>query len=801
MPAFNIIQHSHGDFILEHGRVARQSNGSILVHYGDTLIMATVNRQEPREKLDFFPLSVDYEEKFYAGGKIPGGFFKREGRPSEDAILTARMIDRPIRPLFADGYSENVHVVVTVLSADKSHAPDIAGMLGVSTALMLSSTPFLGPIAGVRIGLIEDQLVVNPDGELMDESTMDIIIAGTEDAVTMVEGEMLEIPEERVIEAVKLAHEEIKKLCQFQRELVEKVGGSKPKIEVEPVEGDDELIAAMKGVIGDRLNEIWGPMIKDARSDLENEIRDLAVETVFNNKLEAEPTMSDRAQGDLMKRLKGLFKEILKEFVRGNTLAKDERLDGRKNDELRDLVSETGILPRVHGSALFTRGETQSLGTCTLGTTRQDEQIVDLMLEEGRKRFMLHYNFPPYSVGEAGRLMGPKRREIGHGNLAESSLKPILPDPDEFPYIIRVVSEILESNGSSSMASVCSGSMAMMHAGVPIKKPVAGIAMGMIEEGGKAMILTDIAGYEDFLGDMDFKVAGTRDGVTAFQLDVKSTGLSEGLMETAMAQARKARIEILDHMDSTISTHSTELSEFAPIIELFKIEPEKIGAIIGPGGKTIRKILAETEAEIDIEDDGMVKVSGANKKVVDAAKDQILDLIKEIEVGDTFVAKVARIEKFGAFVEIKPGVQGLVHVSDLSDQYVKNVEDVVSIGDELEVEVAEVDSMGRLNLKRKVEKVEINIGDKFPGVVDGVADYGAFVKFANGQASGLVHISTLSDDGHVEKVEEYLNVNDQVMVEVVKIDDKGRYSLKLAGAGGDNGATPSEVESESEVTE
>jgi len=780
MPTFNITQHTYGSFTLEHGRVARQSDGSVFVHYGDTTILATVNRQEPREKLDFFPLSVDYEEKFYAGGKIPGGFFKREGRPSEDAILTARMIDRPVRPLFAEGYAEVVHLVITVLSADRDHAPDIAGMLGASMALMLSSTPFLGPIAGVRVGLVDGELIVNPNGEQQAESSMNIVISGTEHAVTMVEGEMDEIPEEKVLEAVTAAHAEIKKLCQFQHELLTKIGGGKEKIQVEAVEGNEQLIAEMKAVIGDQMNDLWGPKIKDDRSDREAEIKEQAIETVFEKQLAATPDMSESDQEKLQKRLSGLFKEILKEFVRTNTLKHQERLDGRKADELRDLTSEVSVLPRVHGSALFTRGETQSLGTCTLGTTRQDEQIVDLML---------HYNFPPYSVGEAGRLSSPKRRETGHGNLAETALQPMLPGEDEFPYIIRVVSEILESNGSSSMASVCSGSLAMMDAGVPLKKPVAGIAMGLIEEGGEHMVLTDIAGYEDFLGDMDFKVAGTAEGVTAFQLDVKSTGISEQLMKTAMDQAKKARMEILDHMNSVMPAPREELSRFAPVIELFPIDPEKIGAVIGPGGKTIRKILAETEAEIDIEDDGTVKVSGANRDIVNAAKKYVEDLIKEIEVGDEFTGKVTRIEKFGAFVEIKPGVQGLVHVSDISDQYVKDVKDVVSMGDEIDVVVSELDSMGRVNLKRKIDKVEISVGDTYPGKVNGTAEYGAFVEFADGQASGLIHVSTLSDEEKRGSVEEFLNVGDQVMVEVVKVDEKGRYSLKLASNNTENGAS------------
>ncbi len=785
MEQFTIIQHSYGPFTLETGRVARQSDGAVLASFGDTRILATVNREPSEEGQDFFPLSVDYEEKFYAGGKIPGGFFKREGKPSEDAVLHARMIDRPIRPLFPDGYSEKLHVVVTVLSADKDHGPEIVGMLGASAALMISSVPFQGPVAGVRVALVNDELVLNPNAAQLAESLMDITVAGTAEAVTMVEGEMKEVPETRVIEAVKLAHNEIKKLSKFQQEFMQMLPERRAKIEAEvPDESLQQLRNDLKNTIGDQFKKLWGPLRKHERQALEDEIRDAAIEKSLAQKKD----LSESEQAKLAHSLKTEFKELLKEFVRKETLARKERFDGRKADKVRMITCEVGVLPRVHGSSLFTRGETQSLGTCTLGTTRQDEQIVDLMLEEGRRRFMLHYNFPPYSVGEAGRLGPPKRREIGHGNLAATSLKHILPSEDEFPYIIRLVSEILESNGSSSMASVCSGTLALMDAGVPIKKPVAGIAMGLIEENGDAMILTDIAGYEDHMGDMDFKVAGTRDGLTAFQLDVKSSGLSEKLMEQAMAQARKARLEILDRMNETISVPRTELSKYAPVIELFSISPEKIGAVIGPGGKTIRKILADTAAEIDIEDDGTVKVSGSSREIVDAARRQIEDLVKELEVGDEFTGKVVRIEKFGAFVEIKPGVQGLVHVSDLSDKYVKSVEDVVKMGESLTVVVSEIDQMGRVNLKRKIERKQLNIGDRFPGKVKGTAEYGAFVEFSEGE-SGLVHISMLSEGKRVEKVEDVVKVGDQVTIEIVRIDDKGRYSLKLVSKDGssDNG--------------
>jgi polyribonucleotide nucleotidyltransferase len=780
---YHVVEQGPDPFTLETGRMARQSDGAVMVTFGETKVLATVNRSDVEEDIDYFPLTVDYEEKFYAGGKIPGGFFKREGKPSEEAVLSARMIDRPIRPLFPEGYRERIHVVATVLSADKDHPPEIAGMLGVSAALMISSVPFLGPIAGVRVGLVDGQIIINPTAEQREASLMDIVVAGTEEAVTMVEGDMKEIPEDQVIRAIQAAHEEIKRLVGLQREFVQKVP-AKPKVEATLPEGLDELRGQLRELVWDRFEELWGPMPKLEREDRADQIRDEAIEQLLARKLEENPQIGESEQKSLQKTLKTLFKELLREFVRTETLKRKVRMDGRRADEIRPITIDVGVLPRVHGSALFTRGETQSLGTCTLGTTRQDEQIIDLMLEEGRKRFMLHYNFPPYSVGETGRLGPPKRREIGHGHLAESAIRHVLPDEEEFPYIIRVVSEILESNGSSSMASVCSGTLALMDAGVPIKKPVAGIAMGLIEEEGDAMVLTDIAGFEDGFGDMDFKVAGTDAGVTAFQMDVKVGGVSEELMAKAMEQARQARLHILEKMAQVLPAPRPQLSKYAPLIEIIKINPEKIGAVIGPGGKMIRKILAETGAEIDIDDDGTVKISGTSAEAVKAARAQIEDLTKEIQVGDRFRGRVVRIERFGALVELKPGVSGLVHVSDLSDKYVKKVEDVVKLGDELEVEVIEIDPLGRLNLKRVTEKKPIEVGERYPGVVKGLADYGAFVEFNEGE-TGLIHISTLKRDGQrVRRVEDVLSVGEVITVEVARIDEKGRYSLVLVEGDG-----------------
>ena len=780
--ALHPIAHSYGPFTLETGRVARQSDGAVIVTFGETKVLATVNRAEVDEDIDYFPLTVDYEERFYAGGKIPGGFFKREGKPSEEAILNARMIDRPIRPLFPEGYREKVHVVVTVLSADKDHPPEIAGLLGASAALMLSSIPFQGPIAGVRVGLIGDQLVVNPTAEQREQSRMDIVVAGSDQAVTMVEGHMHEVPEQRVIEAIQLAHEEIKRLVQFQHEFLAKAP-VKPKVEVQVPEGLEQLREELKALVWERFEELWGPMLKKEREARADAIRDEAVEKILQKKLEENPAMSESEQKSLQKQLKALFKDVLREFVRKETLRRKVRMDGRQPHEIRPMHIEVSVLPRVHGSALFTRGETQSLGTCTLGTTREDVQIIDLMLEEGQKRFMLHYNFPPYSVGEVGRMGPPKRREIGHGHLAESALEPVIPSEEEFPYIIRVVSEILESNGSSSMASVCSGCLALMDAGVPIKKPVAGIAMGLIEEDGEAMILTDIAGFEDGFGDMDFKVAGTEDGVTAFQLDVKTSGISEELMAQAMEQAREARLKILEAMTAVLPAPRPQLSKYAPLLEILKINPDKIGLVIGPGGKTIRKILQETGTDIDIEDDGTVKISGTDAEAVKKARAKIEELAKDVQVGERYRGKVVRIERFGALVEIKPGVVGLVHVSDLSDKYVKRVEDVVKLGDEIEVEVTEIDPLGRPNLKRVIEKPPIEVGQRYPGKVKGIADYGAFVEFNEGE-TGLIHISTLKVDGQrVRRVEDVLQVGDEVVVEVARIDEKGRYSLVLVEGG------------------
>ncbi len=785
---------TRGPFTVETGRLATQADGAALVRYGDTRVLVTVTRANA-DHIPFFPLSVDYEERFYAGGKIPGGFFKREGRPSEQAVLTCRMIDRPLRPLFTEGYHQQVQIVATVLSATSSEPPEIAAMLGASTALMLSQAPFQGPIAGVRMALIDGEFVTHPTEEQQEQSAIDVVIAGTKHAVTMVEGRMDEIPEEQVVECIQVAHEAIKELVALQEDLLGQV--EVKKLEIEESEDLSALESALRAQVGTQLEAMRQPMIKHAREELVDGIGEAAVEAVLAQQGQG---LSDDEIEELKKKAEKLFDKLVKEYVRKSTLASRIRFDGRRPDDLREVSCEVGLLPRVHGSALFQRGETQSLGTCTLGTTRQDEQIIDLMLEEGRERFMLHYNFPPYSVGEVGRIGTPKRREIGHGYLAKNALRAVLPSEEDFPYSIRLVSEILESNGSSSMATVCSGSLALMDAGVPIKKPVAGIAMGLIEEDGDYVVLTDIAGYEDHFGDMDFKVAGTRDGITSFQLDVKVSGITPELMREAMAQAKRARLQILDVMEATIAEPRAELSRYAPRIQLVKIDPEKIGMIIGPGGKTVRAIQADTDTEIEISEEGVVKIAGVTPESIEAAEQRIKELTAEVEPGQRYTGKVVRVERYGAFVEFKGGSKGLIRKEDLGD----NVQVAVSVGDEMEIEVSEIDEMGRVNLRpagsgggggggrRGGDRREpapaappAEVGDVQPGTIKTVKEYGAFVRTDTGM-EGLIHISEMSDE-FVKNVTDVVNEGDRVTVELTKVesDNRGRprYSFKLIRKG------------------
>jgi polyribonucleotide nucleotidyltransferase len=753
---------------LETGGVARQASSAVLVTWGDTKVLVTVVCQPLQQDPGYFPLRVDFEERFYASGKIPGGFFKREGKPSDEAILAARLIDRPLRPLFPKNYKEEVHVVATVLSAEKDAPPDVAGLLGASAALLLSPAPFQGPVAGVRVGLQEGQLILHPSDQERETGDMDIVVAGTRHTVTMVEGLMREVDEEHVVRAISLAHEEIQKLLSLQEEFAALVPVAKKEVPPpDPLE--EEVREKVKAQVWGRLGELKRAPGKKARDQMAEALAEEAAQAVAQTYPEAE-------QERVRSLAKILFDEVYREYARWSILELGERMDGRRPEEIRPISIQVGLLPRVHGSALFTRGETQSLGTCTLGATRKDAQIIDLMMEEGLKRFMFHYNFPPFCTGEAGRIGAPSRREIGHGKLAENALLAVIPAEDEFPYIIRVVSEILESNGSSSMASVCSGCLAMMDAGVPLRAHVAGVAMGLVTDpqGGRSKILTDIVGLEDHFGDMDFKVAGTRRGITAFQLDVKTGGLTPDLMREALAQARAARLHILDLMEQAMPRPRPTLSPYAPYLDVIRINPEKIGTVIGPGGRTIRKIQDETKTQIEIEDDGTVKIVGEDTAAVQKAKEAIQELTEEVEVGMTFRGRVTKIVPFGAIVEIRPGVDGLIHISQLAEGYVKKVEDVVRVGDEVTVEVIGTDELGRPRFKLIQERPSLKVGDIVPGKVTNVVDYGIFVEIAPG-VRGLVHRSRLGTNEDPTKV---AKKGDRMLVEIVEIGEEGRYKLR-----------------------
>ncbi|MGC9530301.1 MAG: polyribonucleotide nucleotidyltransferase [Candidatus Bipolaricaulaceae bacterium] len=754
-------------FSLESGVLARQADGAVLVSWGDTKVLATVVAGPPERDVGYFPLRVDFEEKFYAGGKIPGGFFKREGKPSDDAILAARLIDRPIRPLFPKTYMDEVHIVTTVLSAEKDCPPSVAAMIGASAALTISPAPFQGPIAGVKVGLVDGQVAVNPPDEALVAGDMDITVAGTRSTVTMVEGHMQEAAEEVVVEAIAAAHKVIRELIDLQEKFAAQHQLEKRDAPA-PSEEEQTIREQVKNLVWDRLDALKRAETKLARERLAETLAQEAAETVAAGWPEEE-------RERIAALAASAFDEVFREYARRSILEQGERMDGRKPDQIRPVSIEVGLLPRVHGSALFTRGETQSLGTCTLGATRRDAQIIDLMMQEGLKRFMLHYNFPPFSVGEGGRMGPPSRREVGHGRLAEGALRAVIPPEDDFPYIIRVVSEILESNGSSSMASVCSGSLALMDAGVPIRSPVAGVAMGLVSgEDGRQVILTDILGLEDHFGDMDFKVAGTRAGVTAFQLDVKTGGVTEGLMREALAQARRARLEILEHMQRALPEPRSHISPYAPTLDLLRINPEKIGLVIGPGGRVIRQIQEDTATQIDIEDDGTVKIAGDSAEAVRRARQMVEELTEEVEVGQTLRCKVVRTVPFGAFVELKPGVDGLVHISNLAEGYVEKVEDVVKVGDEVTVEVIGTDDAGRPRLKLVQDKPTLKQGDVLPGKVVNVVDYGVFVEVAPG-VKGLVHKTRLGEKADPRQI---AKKGDKMLVEVVEIDDRGRYKLR-----------------------
>jgi polyribonucleotide nucleotidyltransferase len=698
-------------FAIETGKFAKQADGAVMVRYADTIILATVvARKEDAGRQDFLPLQVEYRERTAAAGKIPGGFFKREGRPSEKEILSARLIDRPIRPMFPEGYRNETQVIITVFSSDQENDADILGALGASAALMISDIPFNGPIAEVRVGRIDGEFVINPTFNQLEKSDIDVTVAGTSDSIVMVEGEGKEISEQDMLTALKFAQENIKKLCDIQLELMRECGKQKRDICVDALKS--QMFGAVADNVRQRVKTITHTVLsKDARSKANEEILESAVELMkekvgsLNLSLEEkDKILLNESPAAFMDEKQYLVSDILHdveyEEMRKMIIEESRRLDGRGVQDIRQITCEIGVLPRTHGSSLFTRGETQSLTTATLGT-KMDEQILDGLLPESTKRFMLHYNFPPFSTGEVGRLTGTGRREIGHGNLAERSVKNMIPAEQEFPYTIRIVSDILESNGSSSMATVCAATLALMDAGVPLKKPVAGIAMGLIKEGNSVAILSDILGNEDHLGDMDFKVAGTRDGITGFQMDIKIQGISFDIFEKALMQARTGRMHILDIMDQTISAPRKELSQYAPRLTTMKIPVDLIGTVIGPGGKVIRQIVKDTGAEINIEDDGTVVIASISAEGSDKAYSIISKLIEAPEVGKTYKGKVTRLMEFGAFVEFLPGKEGLVHISHIDVNRVNKVSDVLKIGDELEVKLIKVDDEGRYNLSRK----------------------------------------------------------------------------------------------------
>ncbi|MED4401484.1 polyribonucleotide nucleotidyltransferase [Metabacillus fastidiosus] len=673
---------------VEIGQLAKQANGAVMVRYGDTAVLSTATASKEPKPLDFFPLTVNYEERLYAVGKIPGGFIKREGRPSEKAILASRLIDRPIRPLFADGFRNEVQVISIVMSVDQNCSSEMAAMFGSSLALTVSDIPFEGPIAGVIVGRINNEYVINPTVEELEKSDIHLTVAGTKDAINMVEAGADEVPEETMLEAIMYGHEAIKELIAFQEEIAGKVG--KEKLSIELYELDKELEQEIRNTAEKDLLAAIQVQEKHAREAAINEVK----QAVVAKYEEAE------AAEEVMKQVKQILSKLVKEEVRRLITEEKVRPDGRKPEEIRPLSSEVGLLARTHGSGLFTRGQTQALSICTLGALG-DVQILDGLGIEESKRFMHHYNFPSFSVGETGPMRGPGRREIGHGALGERALEPVIPSEKDFPYTVRLVSEVLESNGSTSQASICASTLAMMDAGVPIKAPVAGIAMGLVKTGEHYTVLTDIQGMEDHLGDMDFKVAGTEKGVTALQMDIKIEGLSRQILEEALQQAKAGRMEILQSMLQTISESRTELSRYAPKILTMTINPDKIRDVIGPSGKQINKIIEETGVKIDIEQDGTVFISSVDQAMNEKAKKIIEDLVREVVVGQMYLGKVKRIEKFGCFVEIFTGKDGLVHISELAEERVGKVEDVVAIGDEILVKVTEIDKQGRVNLSRK----------------------------------------------------------------------------------------------------
>ncbi len=672
----------------EIGELAKQANASVLVRYGDTVVLSTcVASKEPKD-IDFFPLTIGYEERLYAVGKVPGGFIKREGRPSEHAILAGRLIDRPIRPLFPDGFRNDVQVINYVMSVDHNNSPEVSAMIGSSLSLSISDIPFEGPIAGVIVGRVNGEFVLNPTVDQLEASDIDLTVAGTKDAVNMVEAGAKEVPEEVMLEAIMFGHDAIKQIIAFQEQIVAEIGKEKMELNLYEVDAD----------INARVRDMAEADMLAAIQVVEKHARQEAIDAV--NKRVLEVFEAEEATDKELKQVKEVLNKIVKEEVRRLITDEKVRPDGRKIDEIRPLSSRIDLLPRTHGSALFTRGQTQALSVCTLGALNEHQMLDGLEVEE-TKRFMHHYNFPPFSVGETGRYGAPGRREVGHGALGERALKQVMPSEKDFPYTVRLVSEVLESNGSTSQASICASTMALMAAGVPIKAPVAGIAMGLVKKGENYTVLTDIQGMEDHLGDMDFKVAGTAQGVTALQMDIKIEGLSREILEEALQQAKVGRMQILNHMLGTIAETRDDLSAYAPKIKVMTIKVDKIRDVIGPGGKQINEIIDKTGVKIDIEQDGTVYILHDNTENINQAVAMIEDIVREVEVGKIYLGKVVRIEKFGAFVEIFPGQDGLVHISQLAEERVAKTEDVVNVGDQIPVKVTEIDDRGRVNLSRK----------------------------------------------------------------------------------------------------
>ena len=784
------FQYGNHTVTLETGRMARQADGAVVVSMSETVVLVTVVGARTADPgRDFLPLTVNYQEKTYAAGRIPGGFFRREGRPTEKETLTCRLIDRPLRPMFPKGFHHDVQVIATVLSNNQEVDPDVPAMLGAFAAMALSGLPCAGPIGAARVGWIDDEFVINPTAAELASSRLNLVVAGTENAVLMVESEADLLSEEVMLNAVLFGHEQMQTAIGAIREFAAEAG--KPAWEWEPPAENQEVAGEVAKVAEQDLAEAYTVTDKTQRNERLREIRVRVAEALASEDADA------FSAGDVASALKNLEKHLVRERV----LAGEPRIDGRDNVTVRGLDIEVGLLPRTHGSALFTRGETQALVTATLGTDR-DAQIIEALDGSSRDRFMLHYNFPPYSVGETGFMTGPKRREIGHGRLARRGIAAVLPDMEDFPYVIRVVSEITESNGSSSMASVCGSSLALMDAGVKLKAPVAGIAMGLVKDGERYAVLTDILGDEDHLGDMDFKVAGAEEGISALQMDIKIDGINRDIMAEALEQARAARLHVLSAMNDVISASRETVSDWAPSIFTMQIDREKIGDVIGKGGAVIRAITEETGAEINIEDDGTVKIASVDGESGREARRRVELIASDVEVGKVYEGKVARLMDFGAFVTIVPGKDGLVHISQISDQRVDRVSDRLAEGDAVRVKVLEVDRQGRIRLSMRnldgeedssatdagpgpsrSRVQEIEVGKVYDGTVASVMDYGAFVTLLPG-TDGLVHISQMSER-RIERTSDLLKSGDPVKVRVMEVDGRGRIRLTMRGLSND----------------